>query len=44
MPLTFRSSIYSPSIDVVDRLSKVLGVEAADLLSKSEWLCAGCID
>lgn len=29
-------SIYSPSIDVVDRLSKVLGVEAADLLKKSE--------
>lgn len=29
-------SIYSPSIDVVDRLSTVLGVEAADLLKKSE--------
>lgn len=28
-------SIYSPSIDVVDRLSTVLGVEAADLLKKS---------
>ncbi|WP_113313103.1 helix-turn-helix domain-containing protein [Hyphomicrobiales bacterium] len=29
-------SIYSPSIDVVDRLSTVLGVEAADLLKKSK--------
>ncbi len=29
-------SIYSPSIDVVYRLSTVLGVEAADLLKKSK--------
>jgi transcriptional regulator with XRE-family HTH domain len=28
-------SIYSPSIDVVDRLATVLGVDAADLLKKS---------
>ncbi|WP_114948542.1 helix-turn-helix domain-containing protein [Microvirga calopogonii] len=29
-------SIYSASIDVVDRLAKVLGAEAADLLKKPE--------
>jgi transcriptional regulator with XRE-family HTH domain len=29
-------SVYSPSIDVVDRLSTALGVEAADLLKKSQ--------
>jgi len=27
--------VYAASIDVVDRLAKVLGVEAADLLTKS---------
>jgi transcriptional regulator with XRE-family HTH domain len=29
-------SVYSASIDVVDRLAKVLGAEAADLLKKPE--------
>jgi transcriptional regulator with XRE-family HTH domain len=28
-------SIYSPSIEVVDRLSTALGVQVADLLEKS---------
>jgi transcriptional regulator with XRE-family HTH domain len=28
-------SVYSPTIEVVDRLATVLGVEAADLLKKS---------
>lgn len=30
-------SVYAASIDVVDRLAGVLGVEAADLLRKPGW-------